>query len=418
MSAILLAALVASQNDWAQWRGARADGTWDAPKLPAKWPEGGLPVVWRKPVHGGYAGIAAASGRIYTMDREAAAGAGLDGYERVLCLDAASGETVWSHRYPTLYGDLTGYSNGPRAMPVVHEGRVYTLGAVGHLFCFEAATGKMLWSKDMVAEHKARVPTWGFAASPLVDGDRLIVHAAAVPDGSLIALDRRTGKELWRSLPDPAGYCTPAIYETKAGRLLVLWTPENIRGVDPADGKLLWTLPYKVTYGVAITSPIFHEDTVFITGYWEGSKAVRLGATPTDATLAWEDARLRGVMSQPLYRDGLAYSFDNRQGLTCFELKTGKRLWDDHRLTPKGRNPHATMAWLGDGDRAILLNSECELILARLSPAGYEEQSRTRLLPGKVWGHPAFSGKLLYVKTDGAERWTMKNEIACIRLVE
>lgn len=418
MTALLLAVLAA--QDWAQWRGPRADGTWDAPKLPEKWPDGGLKVLWRVPVHGGYAGIAVAGGRVYTLDREAAPTDGKsDGHERVLCLEASTGAVLWSHRYPALYGDLTGYSNGPRAMPVVHDGRVYTLGAMGHLFCFEAATGKILWSKDMVADHKARVPTWGFAASPLVDGDQILVHTAAGPSGSLISFDRKSGKELWRALPDEAGYCTPAIFDTRSGRLLVLWTPQNIRGLDPKDGRLLWTVPYKVTYGVSITSPIFHEDIVFITGYWEGSKAVRLGAAPTDAALAWEDNRhLRGVMSQPLYRESHVYTMDKKLGLVCFELKTARKVWDDHRLTAKSSNPHASMMWLGDGDRALLLNAEGELILARLGPKGYDEQSRTRAVPGRVWGHPAFSRGLMFVKSDGGERWTTKGEIACIRLAD
>jgi outer membrane protein assembly factor BamB len=411
VSAVLLLLLA---QDWAQWRGPKADGGWDAPELPEKWPAGGLKTLWRVPVHGGYAGIAVAGGRVYTMDREAAPSDGKqDGHERALCVDAADGKALWTHRYPALYGDLTGYSNGPRAMPVVHDGRVYTLGAMGRLLCFEAATGTILWSKDMVAEHRARVPTWGFAASPLVDGDRVLVHTAAEPGGSLIAFDRKTGAEVWRALPDEAGYCTPAIYETKAGRLLVLWTPQNIRGLDPATGKLRWTVPYKVTYGVAITSPIFHEDLVFVTGYWEGSKAVR-----TDGTLVWEDARLRGVMMQPLYRDGYAYSMDNRSGLVCFEFKTGKRMWDDHALTAKGRNPHAVMTWLGGGPRALLLNAEGDLILARLTPEGYDERSRVRAIEGRVWGHPAFSGKHMFVKSDGAEKWSTQGELACIRLAE
>jgi hypothetical protein len=125
-------------------------------------------------------------------------------------------------------------------------------------------------------------------------------------------------------------------------------------------------------------------------------------------------------MAQPLYRDGLIYSLDKNLGLVCAELKTGKRLWDDHRLTKKGRNPHASMVWLGDTDRVLIVNAEGEAILARLTPKGYEEQSRARVIDGQVWGHPAFAGKWMFVRSDGAEASTRSGpfELVCVELTE
>ncbi len=422
-------------EDWPRWRGVRGDGSWIGPKLPERWPEQGLKRVWSRPIGGGYAGIAVAAGRLYTLDHEPAArkktdkpkadgrkpAADPDGWERIVCLEAATGKELWTHRYPTHYGDLGGYNNGPRAMPTVHDGRVYALGAVGHLHCLDALTGKVLWSKDTVREHQARVPMWGFAASPLIDEDRVIVHVGAEPKGCLMASHRLTGEEVWRSLPDAAGYSTPILVDAPSGRQLVAWTPENVHGLDPKTGKRLWSVPYEVTYGVAIATPICREGIVFVTGYWEGSKAIRLGPKPTDAELIWEEKRhLNGLMAQPLYRDGLVYCVERNQGLVCFELKTGKKLWDDHRLTPKGRNPHASVVWLGDSDRVLILNAAGELILARLSAKGYEEQSRTRVLEGKVWGHPALAGSHLFARTDGAEQATTSGpfELVCVSLTK
>jgi len=181
-------------------------------------------------------------------------------------------------------------------------------------------------------------------------------------------------------------------------------------------------VPYEVTYGVSIASPIYRDGIVFVTGYWEGSKAIKLGPKLTDHELIWTDNRnLRGLMAQPLYRDGHVYSIDKTLGLTCFELKTGKKIWDDNnRLTPKARNPHASIVWLNDGDRALALNATGELVLCRLNPKGYDEQSRTKVLPAQVWGHPAFSGRFMFAKTDGAEAWQKagQSELICVELVE
>ncbi len=463
---LLFLAPVLVAEDWPRWRGPRGDGSWHGPKLPEKWPAAGLKRIWSQPIGGGYAGPAVVDGRLFILDRHPAVGhrPAADGQkkdeptgrradsrlgegptadwatgrERILCLDAATGKRLWLHEYATAYGDLGGYSNGPRAMPTVYQGRVYTLGAVGHVHCLDAASGKVIWSKDMVREHKARVPMWGFAASPVIDEDRVIIHAGAEPNGCLMAFNRITGEEVWRSLPDPAGYATPILIASPSGKQLVAWTPENIHGLDPRTGKRLWSVEYRVTYGVSIATPIYREGIVFVSGYWEGSKAIRLGPKPGDAEVVWEEnARLNGLMAQPLYRDGRAYLIEKSQGLVCFDLKTGKKLWDDHRLTPRGRNPHATIVWLGDrlglgelgelgdlGDRGdgrvLILNSVAELILARLSPKGYEEQSRTKVLDGKVWGHPAFAGTNIYARTDGAEqaKTACPFELVCVSLIE
>ena len=160
-------------------------------------------------------------------------------------------------------------------------------------------------------------------------------------------------------------------------------------------------MPYEITYGVAIAEPICREGLVLVCGYWNGSKAIRLGSQPQQAELAWEENKfLRGLMSQPLYRDGYVYLLDKQYGLTCFELTTSKKLWDDdNQMTPRGRNPHASLVWLGDVDRAITLNSEGDLVLARLNVTGYHEQPRTNII-GFTWAHPAFAGSRVYACSD------------------
>lgn len=406
--AVAVTATGAMGQDWATWRGPHGDGTWVGITLPDRDPLAGLHTLWEKPLGGGYAGLAVADERVYAFDfhkihpkPEKAP----DGLEQIHCFRADNGKTLWVHRYPCWYGDLGGYANGPRAMPVVHDGKVYTLGAVGHACCLDAAKGHLIWQRDLVKEAKARVPTWGFAAAPVIVDDLVLLHVGAEPDGSLVALDRHTGREVWRSLPDPAGYCAPIVIDAPAGRQLVLWTPEHVRGLDPKTGELLWTIPYKVTYGVSIATPIYRDGVLFVTGYWEGSKAIRLGPGPRDAKLVWEDNKfLRGLMAQPLYRAGYVYTIDKGLGLVAFELLGGRKAWDDgNHLTPRGRNPHASIVWLGDSDRVLALNAVGEFVVAQLTPRGYQEIARRRVVEGKVWAHPAFSGRRVYLRTDGAE---------------
>ena len=393
------------ETEWPQFRGPRGDGTWRGPKLPETWPASGLKQLWRQPVGGGYAGVSVAEGRVVTMDRQTN-----PEVERVLCFDASSGQPLWQHTYPVSYGKLD-YGNGPRAAPTIHDGHVHTVGALGDLRCLDAKTGDVVWKKNYLTDFAGRLPTWGFAGSPVVYGDWLILQPGGEKDSGVVAVERLTGKEVWRNLPDEAGYSTPILVRAHDQDELVCWTPSHIRGLEARTGKLLWSFPYEITYGVSIAKPIAHDGMILVAGYWHGSKAIRLGDTPTNARLAWEENRfLRGIMSQPLYRDGHVYLLDKQYGLTCFELQTGKKLWDDaNQTTPRGRNPQATLVWLGDTDRAIILNEEGELILTRLNPEGHHEQSRTKII-GPTWAHPAFAGNRVFARSD--------TELVCVSLDE
>jgi outer membrane protein assembly factor BamB len=390
-------------EDWPQFRGPHGDGRWQGPKLPEEWPADGLIPRWKRPIGGGYSGISVLGDRVYTQDRQTAPSE----RERVLCLDAATGDVVWEHADAVTYGNLD-YGNGPRAQPTLHDGRVYTVGALGQVNCLDAKTGTVLWQRHYQADFAGRLPMWGYAGSPVIHGDRVLLAPGGSGTG-LVALDRLTGKEVWRTLSDEAGYCTPLVLPRPEGDRIVHWTPSHVRGVDAQTGQPLWGIPYEVTYGVSIAKPIAADDLVLVAGYWEGSKSIKLDPSATHAELAWKENKfLRGLMSQPLVRDGTVYLLDKQYGLTGFDLATGKKLWDDgNAMTPRSRNPHATLVWLGDGDRAIILNAEGELILARLTPDGYHEQSRTKII-GSTWAHPAFAGDCVYARSD--------TEIVCVPL--
>jgi outer membrane protein assembly factor BamB len=337
--------------------------------------------------------------------------------ERIVCLNTHTGELLWEHRYAADYKGLD-YDKGPRCTPTFDEGRVYTLGAVGHVHCLDAASGKVLWSKDIIKENKSKLTEWGFGSSVVIDGQRAIVHAGVQPGGCYIAYDRLTGEELWRGGDDPHGYGTPIVIEHAGTRQLVGWTPKHILGLDITSGKELWKYPYDVTYGVSIATPIFQDGIVLVCGYWHGSKAIKLGDKPTDAELLWEENRFtRGLMDQPLCRDGYVYLLEKQHGTVCFELAKGEKIWtDEHKLHPRDRNPQVSMVWLNESPerqhgsgRAICLNAQGELILIHLSPAGLTEVSRAKII-GNTWAHPAYAFHYCIARDD--------EKIVCVRIAE
>src|SRR5262245_13400979 len=244
---VICVAGVSWADDWPRWQGPRGDGVWREAGILKKFPAGGPKVLWRREIGGGFTGPAIAGGKVYVMDRqgeqfakgkEAPTKAGLRGSERILCLDAADGKLLWKHEYVCLY--TIRYARGPRTTPVVHGGKVYTLGAMGDLFCLDAAGGKVLWSKNLAKEYKTKPPVWGYAAHPLVDGDTLYTLAGG--DGSaVVALDKDSGKERWRALTvEEVGYAPPVMIEAGGQRQLIVWHTEALNSLNPKTGEVLW----------------------------------------------------------------------------------------------------------------------------------------------------------------------------------
>ena len=237
-----------SAEDWAQWRGADRLAVWHETGIVESFPDAGLQVKWRAPIRPGYAGPAVAGGRVFVLDwMEDPESRTLGGTERLVALDEETGAELWTHEWPTSYRMLqVSYAVGPRATPTVDGNRVYALGATGELRCLDVATGELIWSKSYMDDYDTSVATWGITSAPLVDGERLIAIVGGEPDALVVAFDKHTGEELWRSLDvvGEMGYGQPIIFEAGGVRQLIVWHAAALASLNPETGAVYWQQPW------------------------------------------------------------------------------------------------------------------------------------------------------------------------------
>jgi outer membrane protein assembly factor BamB len=299
----------------------------------------------------------------------------------------------------------------------VNNDRAYCLGAVGHLHCFDAARGTVLWEKNFVTDFHAQVPRWGFACAPLVEGPLVIVISGGRPRASVMALDARTGAVRWAALDDAISYSSPMIVEQAGKRIVVCWTAKRIVGLDVATGKLLWEYPYEFRrWCDGIITPVRSGNRLFISSFTEGSLMLRLAADRPAVEKIWRrlgrDERytdsLHSLMCQPYLAGEYIYGVDSYGQFRCLETAMGDRVWENLKVTSQARWGSAHMVL--QGDRTWIFNDRGELIIARLSPKGFEELSRSKLLrptrgqlnrgEGVTWSPPAFANKHVFNRND------------------
>ena len=408
-------------DDWPQWRGPARDGVLRETGLVEKFAGPDVPIVWRVPIGPGYSGPTVYRGLVYVSDRIVEPVQ----QERVLAFDAATGKPAWSYTYDCAYARV-GYQAGPRASVACDDGRAYALGTMGHLFCFDAAKGSILWRHDLDAEYKIAMPIWGIAASPLVEGDLVIIQVGG-DRACLVAFDKRTGVERWRALDDQASYAAPIIVEQAGRRVLVCLTGDNVVGLDPATGAVYWSRDFgPARMAIGISTPVVERDRLFVTAFYDGSLMLKLGDGTADAPAptaeqVWRrqgvdekrtDA-LHSIIATPLFIGDYVYGVDSYGELRCLDARTGDRMWEDTTAVPKARwsNIHMVRNTAdAGGDRVWMFNERGELIIARLSPQGYEELSRAHLLKptthqlaqrgGVCWSHPAFAERRVFARND------------------
>jgi outer membrane protein assembly factor BamB len=301
--------------------------------------------------------------------------------------------------------------------------KVYTVGAMGHLFCLSVKNGEVLWSKNFMTDYKAPQQTWGFSGHPVLDGNRLICLVGG-PNSLVVAFDKDTGKEVWKAVDaDEAGYAPPMIYEIGGKRQLIVYHPAGIDSLNPESGKGYWNYRYAkpIKVGLTVSSPRVWGNKVFVTAFYDGPLMLQLDQKGGNPQVLWQGKSkseqpektdgLHSIMPTPFYKDGHIYGICSYGELRCLKADTGERLWMTRQPTTGGPEVRWANAFLIEHeDRYFLFNEKGELIIARLTPQGYQEIDRAKILPptnsmaGKgrlvLWSHPAFANQHLYARND------------------
>ncbi len=422
-----VACVAARADDWPEWRGAGRAGVWKETGILETFPREGLKFKWRTPIKGGYDGPAVSQGRVFVTDFSRAQGPA--GTERAVCLDETTGKLLWEQKWEADYRGLAlAYATGPRATPTADGDRVYTLGSMGLLHCLNAKTGAVLWQKDFVKEYQTRVPVWGMTGAPLVDGNRVICLVGGKPDAKVMAFDKLTGKEIWRAISTEGepGYGQPILIQAGGARQVIIWQPQAITSLQPETGKVFWEQPFFVRSGLTVATPVVSGDRLFVSAFYNGPLMLELDSARPEARVVW-----RGKSNSEINTDGVhalictptldgdyLYGVCSYGQFRCVNAKTGERVWETPDLT-KEKARWATAFLVRNGSRYFINNDRGELVIAKLSPKGYEEISRTHLikptsnggrreLKAVNWSQPAYANKHIFARND--------EEIVCASL--
>ncbi len=380
-------------KDWSQWRGPARDGISAETDWLTQWPQGGPKVLWKANVGSGFGAVAVAGGRLYTM--------GNTGKNDVVwCLNADTGKLIWKDTYPCKKG---GYP-GPRATPAVVDGRVYTLSRQGHARCYDAATGQVVWKKDLAQELKLKVPGWGIAGSPLVDGNLVIYNVG----NAGAAVDKATGRVVWQTGGGKSGYGSPIAYDMNGKRCVLVFAGRGLSCRDIKTGQSLWQVPWKTSHDVNAADPIVVGDKIFITsGY--GSGCALLKVAGGKATIVWRGKQMASQFSSCVLYKGHLYGVHGNTGMRemtgkavvrCIELATGKVKWSSERIYMG--------ALMLAGDKLIIQGDGGWLSVAEASPDGLKVISRAKVLDGMCWTMPVLAGGRIYCRNN------KRGELVCL----
>jgi outer membrane protein assembly factor BamB len=383
----------AASADWPQWRGPNRDGISPDTGLLKEWPTGGPALLWKASGLGaGFSSVAIANQRIYTIGDQR-------GSSFVVALNAADGRPLWSAKLGKTGAPGWGGYTGPRSTPAVAGESLVALGQWGELLCLDTASGKERWRKDCIKDFSGSRPGWGFAETPLIDGDRAIVTPGG-SQGAMVALDVKTGAVLWRSKDfiDEAHYASVIVGEIDGVRQYIQLSAASVVGIDPRNGRTLWRAARKGETAV-IPTPIYADNHVYVTsGYGVGCHLFKI--TSGGGSFSAEQVYANKVMVN--HHGGVVkigdyvYGYSDGKGWTCQDFKTGEAKWQEKEKLGKGS--------LVAADGQLYLRQENKpgtVALVEITPDGFKEHGRFNppsFSDDRNWAHPVVAGGKLYLR--------------------
>jgi outer membrane protein assembly factor BamB len=387
---IVLLATPLAANDWPQFLGLARNGVYVGAPLNEKWPPTGPRIIWRKQVGQGLSGPVVAGKRLILFHR-------VGDREVVESFDALTGAAQWRHAYPTTYRDDFGFDEGPRAVPVVAEGIVFTYGAEGKLHAVDVSTGKPLWSVDAMRQFEVDKGFFGAAGSPLVEGGKVIANVGG-KKGGIVAFEAKTGKVIWTATTDGASYSSGVAATILGRRYAVFLTRAGLVGLDPANGEVRFQRPWRARQAASVNAatPIVAANRIFVSAeYGPGAGVLQFDGTKL-ADVWMSDEVLSNHYATSVLHEGRLYGFHGRQEFgpefRAVDLQSGKVLWSTGRFGAGS----VTLA----GNRLVLVRESGELVLAAASPASFQQIAAAQILPATVRAYPALADGIIYMRND------------------
>jgi outer membrane protein assembly factor BamB len=379
----ILAAITQSTfaEDWPFWRGRGLNGISHETNWSTAWPTEGPKQLWKQSVGIGFSSVAVSQRRLFTLGNK-------DETDTVYAFDAESGKLLWKHPYPCALDPIY-YEGGPGSTPTVDGDKVYTLSKRGHVFCFDAATGKISWQKSLMEELHAGKPRWGFAGSPLVIEDRVILNVG----GAGTALEQKTGRVIWSSDTNATGYATPIPYMSGNDRCVAIFSGKALVGVRVKDGRQQWRFPWEERWDLNAADPLLIGDKLFVSSFGHGCALLRL--TPSGPSVLWENKNLAHHFNCGVHLNGFIYGIHGNtdqpeKDLRCIDVAAGQVKWKQ-----AGFGLGSLMA---ANDTLIVLSERGELVVAPASPSGFKPIARAQVLGGKCWTTPVFANGRIYCR--------------------
>jgi outer membrane protein assembly factor BamB len=392
-------ALTLQPGDWPGFRGPDRDGRATGIRIATDWMQHPPRLLWKHRVGPGWSSFAVVGTRLYTQEQ-------WKQQEAVVCYDTSTGAEIWSHTDTTRFEESAAGA-GPRATPTFHEGRLYTLGAKGQLNCLDAATGRVVWSRDIVADSGGNVPQWGFAASPLITGGIVTVFAGGPENKALLGYQTSTGEPAWAAGEGKDSYCSPHPARVAGVEQVVIATEKGMTAVDPARGAVLWHHDWALEGMARVVQPnrVGEADFLLGMGFGVGTRRVHVRREESvwDTSEVWTTLAIKPYYNDLVVHKGHLYGFDGNF-FTCVNLEDGKGKW---RARGYG---NGQVLLLADQNLLVVLSEKGEVALVEASPGGHKERGRFQAIEGKTWNHPVVAHGKLFVRNG--------EEAACFQLAE